>query len=80
MRKMLTEKKLENKEYGKELIDYIVCKTFGSNPKAPDKKRESGTGFSASKVLLGRGKDTSNDELEQKFDQFDLKKDVSEQN
>ena len=54
MRKMLTEKKLENKEYGRELIDYIVYKTFGFNPKAPSKKKTSGTGFAL------KGKSTRN--------------------
>ena len=61
MRKMLTEKKLENKEYGRELVDYIVYKTFGFNPKAPSKKKTSGTGFAlktASKELHGSGLDS----------------------
>ena len=40
MRKMLTEKKLENKEYGRELIDYIVIKLLVSILKHLLKRRQ----------------------------------------
>ena len=82
---MLTEKTLDNTEYGRELLDYIFYQTYGFNPKEPSKKKKRGPGFamkdkSTRNFMRGRVLDTNEEmsnAINDKIDQFHLKRDIT---
>ena len=92
MRKKMSEPKLATRDLPKEpLVVFMVYRSFGFNPKAP--KKNTGSGFlKVTAIMRGRGlgsdheskrsimKSYKDDELEQKIDQFELKKVVKKQN